>query len=484
MKRLILFTILIGLSTETYAKSRETASGTSEPQTAQGAPLYLEIGEQRLMNFPELYKYSLSGDSVHYVRIPNQNQILIKATKPGISNLTVFKTKSEIETRIIRVELRKNLGHPTHLLQSLNNLNETEVIEAGEHFILRGTIHSLKEANGIAYIREHFPKYIIDETEIDHTWFERSKSEITELLRNYPSLELTSDEGMFFIHGALPSSNEVQNFTKRLKNIQPLAHLELQTIKDSNPTIYFKVFLLEVKKEQLGSLGVEWPEKTGATFQVSPLQLLFDQKIDFTIHTLSQKGALKILSSPELVVRAPGQAELFAGGELPIRQRSKFEESVIWKKVGLSLKLDVKEFGGEKVRLNIETEISQFDKAVTNDNIPVVQSNRIKTQVDGMIGKPLLLSGLLQEGVRSSIKGLPWLSDLPVLGKLFSSEDYQNDRSELVAVLLPRREPPANPMQRISRSNPRGYMPAPRRELSADEISDLKKSKHFPWNAL
>ena len=476
----LILTLIFSFQMNAFASATPPAS----LQNTSLAPLLLEIGEQRILHFESLYRFSVSGNSIRHIRIPNQNQILIKAIKPGISELTLFTSKTESETRTIRVEAPKQNLHSQQILRALNSLNETEVIEAGEHYILRGKVHGLKEAQSIAYLREHFAKSILDESKIDHALFEKSKAELQTLLANYPSLELTTDEGLLWVTGALPSQPQADAILKRIKSIQPLTFTEIQTIKDSTPTIYFKVFLLEVKKTQMGSIGIECPEKIGSTLQITPLQLLFNKQLDLTIHTLSQNGALKILSSPELVVRAPGQAELFAGGELPIRQRSKFSDSVNWKSFGLSLKLDVKEFGGEKVRLNIETEMSHLDRSQMNDEIPAIQSNRIKTQVDGTMGKPLLLSGLLQDGLRSEVKGFPGFSQIPILGKLFSSEDYQNDRSELVAVLLPRRNPPETPLSRIYPHSPKGYLPEARNELSQDEIEKLQKSRYFPWNVL
>jgi pilus assembly protein CpaC len=207
-------------------------------------------------------------------------------------------------------------------------------------------------------------------------------------------------------------------------------------------------------------------------------------QIDLSVQVMSEKGQLHILSSPELVVRCPGQAELFAGGELPIRQQSRHRDSVIWKAVGLSLKLDAKEYSGEKVRLNIETELSHLDGTLTNDKIPGVKSNRIKTQVDATMGKPLFLSGLLQEDWRKNIKGLIGLSDIPILGALFGSEDFQNERSELVAILVPSREPPSQPLARLGSGLPHGYLPLPRSPLNASDLEAIKSSPNYPWNAL
>jgi len=191
-----------------------------------------------------------------------------------------------------------------------------------------------------------------------------------------------------------------------------------------------------------------------------------------------------LLSSPELVVKAPGQAELFSGGELPIRQKNRFNESVSWKNFGLTLKIDVKELAGTRVKLSIETEISQIDQNLKTDQIPGLKSNRLKTLVDSELDRPLLLSGLLQEDLQDHRSGLFGLSTIPLIGSLFSSQDYQNKRSELVAILLPHGRPPDSPQSRVQSELPRGFLPLPRDHLNADERGALRASQDYPWNAL
>ena len=457
----------------------------AQAPTSERAPLYLEIGEQRLLDLPGLMKYSVSGNAVHYLRIENKNQILLKAVKAGTATLSVISHDvGTTQTRIIRVEQKKSLTRPGNLLQALNRLNRTEVIDEGDRFVLHGRVKDLSEARAISEISEHFSQYVSNETEIDPTWLQQNIRELSRIVSAYPALTLSEEEGTLSLRGGLTNAALAQAVIHKVRAIQPLTQIEIQTLKDSNPTIYFKVFLLEVKKELISSIGTQWADPNAATFQVSPAKFIMGNSIDLSIHTLSQKGMVRILSAPELVVRAPGQAELFAGGELPIRQVSKFAESVIWKNFGLSLKLDVKEFGGEKVRLEIATEMSQLDEARTNDQIPVIQTNKLKTYVEATMGKPLLLSGLLQEGLKEKVSGLPWLAHLPVLGKLFGSEDYQKDRSELVAVLLPHREPPPNPQLRISSDLPKGFLPIPRTPLNSEEKEELKSNRHYPWNIL
>jgi len=107
----------------------------------------------------------------------------------------------------------------------------------------------------------------------------------------------------------------------------------------------------------------------------------------------------------------------------------------------------------------------------------------MKTQVDATFGQPLLLSGLLQEGVKKTARGLPFLKDIPVLGLLFGSQDYLEDRSELVAILLPNRQVPEAPRISAEIDQPTGVAPLPRNWMSPMEEMELRASPNYPFNA-
>ena len=447
--------------------------GISNGNASEKAPLFLKIGEQRLLPLPPFDRYSVSGSAIRYTRLSKENLLLIKGISAGMSTLLLTHDQST-STQAIQVEAKAASPYPHPLLQALNLLETTETIDGGVQFILRGVVSKLKEAQAIAFLKKRFPTYVIDETSIEPTWLDQNRRQISEILKSYPGLKFLDQEGSLTIQGAISNEFVSAALSKKIQSIQPLTEFDFQTIKGFSPTLYFKVFLLEVKKEFTSKLGVE----------LTSLDSILSKPVNASIQALTERGLVHVLSAPELVVKSPGQAELFAGGEMPIRLKNKFEDKVVWKNVGLSLKLDVKEYNGEKVRLSIETELNHINNALTLNEIPGIKTNRIKTQVEGTMGKPLLLSGLLQEDTREKISGLSGLSDIPVLGKLFSSEDFQKDRSELVAVLLPYREPPRDPMQRVSSDIPRGYLPVYRNYLSQDELERKKSSREYPWNVL
>ena len=448
------------------------------------APVYLEVGEQRKIRIPSVKRYSISDDCARVWRPPGSSTFLLKAVKPGVSSLFFELASGESGVRLIRIARRPDSPFPSGLLRVISGLHTTEVIDGGSKLILRGLVRDFEEARLLAQLREEFSGFVIDETSLDPPWADAGAHRIQTLLARHPSLSLHREGSELLIDGAVQDEASLASIRKQIREIQPLARIAVEARKNPASTLYFKVFLLEVRKDLMNRLGVAWPENQPAAIHFNPLALTGKDTIDLSIHALSEKGIARLLSSPELVVKAPGQAELFSGGELPIRQRSHFNENVTWKTFGLTLRIDVKELSGSEVRLSIETEISQIDRTLKTDQIPGLKSNRLKTLVDSRMDQPLLLSGLLQEDLQDQRSGVAGLSSIPILGSLFSSEDYQNHRSELVAILLPHRRPPDSPQDRISSGLPKGFLPLPRDHLGAEERERIKGSKDYPWNAL
>jgi hypothetical protein len=446
-------------------------------------PLFLEVGEQRPLALPSLEKFSVSGDCIRYWRDPRRRLLLLKAVKPGAGTVLIETPGSGTRLRLIRVE-QKGRNRSPDLLRALSGLESLEIIDTGPAFVVRGTLRSSTEATLLAMARERFPKEIVDETVLHPEEHFRTEKALRNLIATTPSLSFTSENGEFLVEGSVASEAAALAWKKRIHDVWPLVRTEIHAAASTPSTLYFKIFLLELKRDLLSQFGVDWPLQHPGAVQFNPIRFTGKSTMDLAIHALSERGMARILSSPELVVKAPGQAELFAGGELPIRQRFRFNDSVSWKPFGLTLKIDVKDFGGDRVRIGIETEISHLDLNSRNDEIPGIRSNRIKTLVDGRMGTPLLLSGLLQEDLQERRRGLEWLSDLPILGSLFSSRDFQNHRSELVAILLPHRNPPGSPQTRLNSGLPKGMIPLPRSYMGEEELEAARREKDYPWNVL
>jgi hypothetical protein len=462
-----------------------TAIGLSG--TLERPPLLLGQGEQRLLHAENLKKYSVGGNAIHAHGI-GKDGILVKGVSPGLGDLWIWLSDGTAEHRTIRVEKTIGAEVKPELERILGGLQESEVLVSGNGVILRGEIKSLPEANRVAALIKGWPNEVHDETQLAPALLTSAQTKLeawTQKSRSASHLRVELFDGAVWVRGSIENPVERAQIEKQVRSIFPMAQTEIDSLPDAAPTVHFRVFLLELKNDKRRTLGLEWPESQAAAFHVTTSAIQNMVGLDVTLHTLETEGSAKILSSPELVVRAPGEAELFSGGEFPIQSQSAYYSSVTWKNYGLTLKLNVTNTTSEKVRLDIHTEVSHLDNSLASkDGIPGLQTNRMKTQIDARYGVPLLLSGLLQSETREDAKGLPFLRQIPVLGLLFGSDDYLNNRSELVAILLPSSTPPAAPIGKIMHYSPKGFLPPPQTWISPQDEKRLRSSNDYPWNAL
>lgn len=477
------------------------AFGTTETPMIEKSPLILGQGEQRVLHIPGLLRYSLGGDSVRsqslapFFRSTPQaavkNQILLKGVHPGQSDLWVWKSDGSMEHRSIRVQKVPSEDIKPALQKALSRLEEAEIILSGAGIVLRGEIQSFAESSRIQALVEGFPKEVQNQTELAPTLLNEGEARLKKWLQEahlrshspQTQIRLERHHGTLFLIGSIDQAIELPYLKKEARALFPATQIEITALPDDSPTIYFRVFLLELKKNRFHSFGLSWPSAQEAAFRISTGGIENLLQLDLTLQELEGEGSVKILSNPELAVRAPGEAELFSGGELPIYIQKQHHSNITWKNFGLTLKLKVSHVSGQKIRLDILTEVSSLDPSIADHQVPGIQANRMKTQVDANYGKPLLLSGLLQQGTRQQARGLPILRQIPVLGALFGSEDFLNERSELVAILLPLVNPPAAPMDRVEMM-PRGPMPIAREWIDPKIELELKSSPDYPWNAL
>ena len=458
--------------------------------------LALSQGEQRLLHISGLLKYSLGSPIVRILPLNkalqsfNSNQkesLLIKGITPGHGDLWVWKKDGRLEHRALRVEKIRSEGKPPLFERALSELSEVEVVMTGRGVILKGEVQSLIECVRIAGLIRDFPKEIYNETEITEKLLRQNEMRLQKWIKGSKYTRKLRVEQLgknIWVRGSVEDTSQEKWITREILAIFPLTQIEISAFPDSSPTISFRVFLLELRKNQFHNLGLSWVNQGGNLFRITPSSIQNLAQMDLVLHQLEGSGNAKILSNPELVVRAPGEAELFAGGELPIETQNRFFSNITWKKHGLTLKLKVAHATEDRVRLDIFTEVSHLNRNSESDRIPGIQSNRMTTQVDAQFGIPLLLSGLLQQKTLEEARGLPFLRQIPILGSLFGSEDYLKERSELVAILLPYASPPPPQFQRFSPLLPRGPAPPPRNWIPPEDERALRESKDYPWNSL
>jgi pilus assembly protein CpaC len=185
-------------------------------------------------------------------------------------------------------------------------------------------------------------------------------------------------------------------------------------------------------------------------------------KFKFTemIDALEEKGAVKLLAEPNLVAMSGDTANFLVGGEFPVPVAQTTSGtgpnsstlSIEFKPFGVSLAFTPTVVGDGLINLIVAPEVSAIDKttAPVVENgfvIPGVSVRRARTTIELHDGQSFAIAGLLQSNFIDDMRGIPGVNDVPILGALMRSSNFQNQQTELVIVVTPHLVRPVAPDQ-------------------------------------
>jgi pilus assembly protein CpaC len=193
------------------------------------------------------------------------------------------------------------------------------------------------------------------------------------------------------------------------------------------------------------------------------------------LDALERKGDVNTLAEPTLVALSGETASFLAGGEFPVPTvqgsggtgNGNLAITVEWKPFGVSLAFTPTVLADGVINLVVAPEVSSIDPSasivINNLSIPGLQTRRAKTVVELRDGESFALAGLLRKDFQNTIRQVPLLGSLPIIGALFRSTSFQHEETELVMIVTPR----------LVRPVPAGALKAPTDRVGPPNEADL-----------
>ena len=189
-------------------------------------------------------------------------------------------------------------------------------------------------------------------------------------------------------------------------------------------------------------------------------------------------GDVRLLASPELTAKSGGKARLQVGGEVPIPLAGAFGATTVeFKPYGIILAIEPQIDAADVITAKISTELSQIDPAVSVAGIPGFITRSTATEVSLKAGEMIALSGLVNSEMSTAIDRVPALSRIPILGRLFRSDDFRTNRTELVVLLEPEIIAPGDGLAQQLRQRGEAHI-----GTFGDKLEQLRQS-HLPFPA-
>lgn len=248
--------------------------------------------------------------------------------------------------------------------------------------------------------------------------------------------------------------------------------------------VMVKVVVSEVSRKAIKQLGInstgEW--KLG-NFSITPTidnplplqpQALAATAItagignstNFTLRALERAGLSRVLAEPTVTAISGETAKFTAGGEVPVPSGYTCDNAnqctlgIQYRPIGVALNFTPIVLSDNKISMRIATEVTELDfenqlrlsntsssSSAQNVNAPAFRVRKSDTTVELPSGGTLATAGLIQRVSKSSLNGFPGLMNLPIIGVLFRSRDYQREETELMITATPYIAKPMEPNQ-------------------------------------
>ena len=178
--------------------------------------------------------------------------------------------------------------------------------------------------------------------------------------------------------------------------------------------------------------------------------------IEAILNTLERKGLAKTLAEPTLLALSGERASFLAGGEFPVPVLQSGTGggnaiTVEFKPFGVSLGFTPTVLGDKVINLVVEPEVSSIDPSasvtISGLVVPGLQTRRASTTIELRDGESFAIAGLLRRDFQTTIRQLPIIGSIPIIGALFRSSSFQKGETELLIVVTPRLVAPIRPSQ-------------------------------------
>jgi len=377
------------------------------------------VGEIKILEVGAIDRIAVGKGDVLSTSMLDNGQLLILAEASGETTIHIWYTdgaESDLKVQILESDNNRVV---TELRALLSDLKGVSIKQVGQKIFLTGTLNCFAGQENCA------------ETEAVNT-----------------------------ILGAYP---DVINLTRTQQQRPP-------NILPSNKMVSMDVKITEFNTNKMSSLGIDWsdviagqfagfaqnfignesfggstqagltPAITGniATNVSSPLGTFgLATEITSIINLLVTSGDAIILAQPKLSSRSGGHADFVAGGEVPVVTSGGLgTTNVEYKPFGILLNISPVVDDENNIYATVSTEVSAVDQSIAQDP-PGFITRKTSTEVNMQDGETLVMSGLISRDINEAVNKFPLLGDIPILGALFRSTDWQNRLTELVIFVTP-----------------------------------------------
>ena len=416
----LILVILVAKPEARQAQAPAFANGNtvaSRDITTNGAPttVNLLVGRSTIVDIGgTIARVSLTVPDVADAMVTAPTQLLVHGKSPGTISMFVWDRMGAIKT--FEVVVRRDLSSLVEQVKKLFPGEDITVAGSGKDVVLSGTVTT---------------KYVIDKAAEVAGGYVEKKENVVNLLKQQEGV--ASNQIMLKVRFAEVSRNALQE-------------LGVSFFMDNRNARWFG----RSTTQQFAAPYFDKNQPSAALDDTMVFSdylnlFLFDAKnsIGAAVKALQSKGVFQSLAEPNLIATNGKEASFLAGGEFPypVPQGNFGSFTIHFKEYGVRLTFTPTMVGGDLINLKLKPEVSSldFNNAISIEGfrIPALTSRRTETEVELRDGQTFAVAGLMNNSVLSSMRKIPGIGDIPILGHLFRSRAYQKEQTELVVMVTP-----------------------------------------------
>ncbi|AXI55693.1 Type 3 secretion system secretin (plasmid) [Pseudoseohaeicola sp. NH-UV-7] len=375
-------------------------------ETVLSVPMNRAVVVESDVPFSEL---SIANPGIADISSLSDRTIYVLGKSPGLTTLTLLDAGGQLITNV-DVRVAADVSEFKERLRQILPGEKIEVRTANDGIVLSGTVSSsarLQRALDLAerYAPERVSNLMsvggVQQVMLKVRFAEMNRS-VSKSLSSSVALGGTAFGGDLGLSGGNGTNNNALNIANSLAGNTPLSNENAGAI----------LFGFNAGSTQVGIL----------------------------IEALEQKGMVRTLAEPNLTALSGQEAKFLAGGEYPVPVSQDNDQiTVEFKPFGIELNFIPRVVDGDLINLEMGAAVSAIDPSngfsVNGFNIDAFTRRETSTTVEIRDGESFAIAGLLLDDFKDNNTQLPWLGDIPVLGSLFRSADYQRNQTELVIIV-------------------------------------------------
>ena len=398
---------LLGVALATTALTPVSAQTLRVMQGSATAPLNVPMNRAVVVESDVAFsEVSIANPGIADISTLSDKSIYVLGKTPGRTTMTLLSADGKLISNV-EVQVAPDIGEFKERLQQILPGEQIEVRTANDGIVLSGTVSSTAKLDrALDLANRYAPDRVSNLMSVGGTQQVMLKVRFAEMQRS--------------VSKSLSSSMAIQGGTN--------VGVAGETGTWLNGTNALGTLPIQTQDGTAGALALGF---TAGSLEFGVL-----------LEALESKGVVRTLAEPNLTALSGQEARFLAGGEYPIPVASGTGSiSVEYKPFGVELNFTPTVVDDGNINLQINAAVSSIDTTTTLEtggfSINAFKRRETSTTVEMHDGESFAIAGLLQDDFRDLNGQVPFLGDIPILGALFRSADYQRAQSELVIIVTP-----------------------------------------------